>query len=129
MDASWALSNPPTSGRIDVMRKDPAKGGHSVAVVVGNGMAPFEFAVACEVFGVDRSDLGVPWYRFMVCAAEPPPVRTEVGFTIDAPHGLADLRRADTIVVPAIYDAKHDAPPALLDALRAAHHRGARILS
>src|SRR3954449_9301171 len=111
------------------MRKDPAKRRHTVAVVIGNGMAPFEFAVACEVFGYDRSDLGVPWYRFLVCAADPPPVRTSVGFTIDTPHGLADLRRADTIVVPAIYDEDEEPPAALLDALRAAHRRGARLLS
>jgi transcriptional regulator GlxA family with amidase domain len=39
---------------------------------------------------------------------------------------LAALRRADTIVVPACSD---DPPPALLDALRRAHRRGARILS
>src|SRR3954465_8850950 len=111
------------------MRKDPAKRGHTVAVVIGNGMAPFEFAVACEVFGYDRSDLGVPWYRFLVCAADPPPVRPSTGFTIDTPHGLADLRRADTIVVPAIYDEDDEPPAALLEALRAAHRRGARLLS
>src|SRR5437763_1475328 len=111
------------------MRKDPAKTRHTVAVVVGNGMAPFEFAVACEVFGYDRSDLGVPWYKFLVCAAEPTPVRTSVGFTIDTPHGLADLRRADTIIVPAIYGEDEEPPAPLLEALRAAHRRGARLLS
>src|SRR5437763_6011131 len=100
----------------------------TVAVVVTNGVAPFELAVACEVFGIDRSYLGVPWYRFLVCAAEPPPVKTSIGFTIDTPYALADLRRADTIVVPAC-DCIDAPPPALLDALRRAHRRGARILS
>ena len=70
-------------------------------MVVCNGVSPFEFAVACEVFGSDRSDLGVPWYRFLVCAAQPPPITTQAGFTISTAHGLEGLRRADTIVVPA----------------------------
>ena len=31
---------------------------HTVATVVVDGANPFEFAVACEVFGIDRSELG-----------------------------------------------------------------------
>jgi transcriptional regulator GlxA family with amidase domain len=105
---------------------------HSVAAVVCHGVAPFELAVACEVFGIDRSDLGVPWYRFSVCAAEPPPIRASVGgFTIDTPYGLDEVVRADTVVVPAWGADRLDEepPPGLLDALRTAHARGARILS
>ncbi|HEV7861631.1 MAG TPA: helix-turn-helix domain-containing protein [Acidimicrobiia bacterium] len=88
-------------------------------------------AVPCEVFGIDRSELGVPWYRHRICAAEPPPVRSSQGFTIDTPYGLDDVVRADTVVVPAWGAAQLDGepPPALLDALRTAHRRGARILS
>jgi transcriptional regulator GlxA family with amidase domain len=100
----------------------------TVATVIGNGMSPFEFAVACEVFGYDRSELGVPWYRFLVCAAEPPPIRTEVGFTIDTPHRLDALARADTIIIPPL--PSNPAPtPELLSALRSAHRRGARLMS
>ena len=47
---------------------------HTVAAVAFDGLAPFELAVACEVFGIDRSDLGVPWYRFFVCSVEDRPV-------------------------------------------------------
>jgi transcriptional regulator GlxA family with amidase domain len=101
---------------------------HTVAAVIFDDLAPFELSVACEVFGFDRSDLGVPWYRFMVCAVEDRPVRTEVGFQIDTPYRLKDLRRADTIVVPA-GGRRGETEPELLDALRAAHRRGARIMS
>lgn len=104
---------------------------HTVATVIAHGVAPFEMAVPCEVFGIDRSELGVPWYRHLVCAAEEPPIRSSQGFTIDTPHGLDDVVRADTIVVPA-WGTQHfdsEPPPALVDALRAAHRRGARILS
>jgi transcriptional regulator GlxA family with amidase domain len=108
------------------MQKKTAK---TVAAVVLHGVAPFELAVACEVFGIDRSELGVPWYRFLVCAAEPPPIRTSVGFTIDTPHGLEGLREADLIVVPPGQGESDSPPAALLDELRRAHDRGARIMS
>jgi transcriptional regulator GlxA family with amidase domain len=121
----------PGSGRIDTVQKKAAKKTrrHTVAAVVFNGVSAFEFAVACEVFGVDRSvDVGFPWYRFLVCAADPSPVTAKAGFTIGTTHGLEALRRADTILVPAAGDeAEHNEE--LLDALRRAHKRGARILS
>lgn len=104
---------------------------HAVATVICHGVAPFEMAVPCEVFGIDRSELGVPWYRHMICAAEDPPIRSSQGFTIDTPYGLEEVGKADTVVVPAWGAAQLDdePPPALLDALRSAHRRGARILS
>ena len=61
---------------------------HTVATVICHGVAPFEMAVPCEVFGIDRSELGVPWYRHRICAAEAPPIRSSQGFTIDTPYGL-----------------------------------------
>jgi transcriptional regulator GlxA family with amidase domain len=101
---------------------------HLVAAVVFEGVSPFEFAVACEVFGIDRSaDVGAPWYRFVVCAAEPSPVTAKTGFTIGTPHGLEALKRADSILIPAAGNAEHN--EALLEALRRAHKRGARIMS
>jgi len=95
---------------------------------VSHGLSPFEFAIACEVFGIDRSDLGVPWYRFLVCAAEQPPIVTAAGFSIDGVRGVQALRSADTIVVP-VSHRDNDVPAALIDALQRAHRRGARILS
>jgi transcriptional regulator GlxA family with amidase domain len=102
-----------------------------VATVICHGVAPFEMAVPCEVFGIDRSELGVPWYRHRICAAETPPIRSSQGFTIDTPYGLDEVVRADTVIVPAwgVGQLDEDPPPALLDALRTAHRRGARILS
>ena len=104
---------------------------HTVATVICHGVAPFEMSVPCEVFGIDRSELGVPWYRHLVCAAEDRPIRSSQGFTIDTPNGLEEVLKADTVVVPAWGAAQldQDPPPALIDALQAAHRRGARILS
>jgi transcriptional regulator GlxA family with amidase domain len=103
--------------------------GHTVAALVYEGLSPFELGVACEVFGLDRSDLVSPWYRFQVCAATPGPLSTVTGFTIDAPHGLREIRRADTVVVPGWTGINEPIPDDVLDALRAAHRRGARMMS
>ncbi len=103
---------------------------HVVAVLVAHGVHPFELSVACEVFGVDRSDLADPWYGFRVVAGEGAPVRTSVaGVTIGTPWRLDDLDAADTIVVPAWQDQRGRPSEAILDALRAAQARGARIIS
>jgi transcriptional regulator GlxA family with amidase domain len=103
---------------------------HTVVVLAGDGVPEFEFAVACEVFGYDRSNLtsGRPWYRFLIAAATPG-ARTRHGLIIDTRHGLDALSRADTIVVPPWDDAVTAFPDDVLDALRRAHRRGARILS
>jgi transcriptional regulator GlxA family with amidase domain len=98
----------------------------TVAMPIAHGLSVLEFGIASDVFGFDYSDLGVPWYRLAVCSAVPPPARTPFGYGIDAPFGLAPLRRADTIVVPPTHAPY---PPELLDALRAAHRRGARLVS
>jgi AraC family transcriptional regulator, transcriptional activator FtrA len=73
--------------------------------------------------------LGVPWYDFKVCAADPPPLRTVTGFTIDTRYGLDELAEADTIIVPGWSDPAHEPSAALVEALRAAYDWGARIAS
>lgn len=108
------------------MRKDAAR--HRVVALAYDGVHPFELAVPCEVFGIDRSYLGVPWYRFSVAALTPGPVRTSVGFTIETEHDLRALDRADTIVIPG-WEYEAEPPERLLSALNRAHRRGARILS
>lgn len=102
---------------------------HTVALIVFDQVPPFEMAVPCEVFGIDRSDMGVPNYRLIVCAAEEGPLRTKVGFGIEAPYGLSDLHEAQTVVLPAWRDIEEAPPRALLEALRQSYRRGARIVS
>jgi transcriptional regulator GlxA family with amidase domain len=102
---------------------------HTVALVVFDRIPAFEMAVPCEVFGTDRSGAGLPNYRLMVCAIEPGPLRTVGGITIEAPLDLAELRQADTVVVPAWRDPDEVPPGGLLEALRECHRRGARIAS
>jgi transcriptional regulator GlxA family with amidase domain len=103
---------------------------HVVAMAVTAAIPVFEFAVPCEVFGVDRADLANPWYELRLCAAGPGPLRTTMGLRIDTPYGLDDLLAADTVLVPACARMTQREPPMpLVDALRRAHASGARIAS
>ncbi|OZE95728.1 MULTISPECIES: helix-turn-helix domain-containing protein [Nocardiaceae] len=101
----------------------------------------FEMGVACEVFGFDRSDEGLPTYDFSLIAGVAEPIRSRFGYTIDVPYDLSQLDHADLIVIPA--GGTHLAPDGsalcnaelddtlepLLDKLRAAVARGAKVAS
>ncbi len=100
-----------------------------VALAVTEGAPIFEVAIPCEVFGRPRRDLADPWYDFQVCAEEPGRTRTGTGFVAATSHGLGELEAADTVIVPACANVHAGAPPALVDAVRKAHERGARIAS
>src|SRR3712207_309090 len=95
----------------------------NVAVPVCHGTSPFELGVICEVFGIDRSESGLPTYDFALVAVDEPPIRSKSGFTIDTPYRLDRLAEADLIAVPAWPDDTH-APEPLLQALRDAVARG-----
>jgi transcriptional regulator GlxA family with amidase domain len=103
---------------------------NNVAVALLDGVHPFELGVLCEVFGLDRSDEGLPVYDFAVASAEGPTLRTHAGFTVSVSHGLERLEEADLIAVPAGESyLRREYPAELLDALRRAADRGARVLS
>jgi AraC family transcriptional activator FtrA len=102
---------------------------HRIAIPVTAGLPLFEMAVPCEVFG-PRQDFAVPWwYEVQLCAAGDGPVRTAEGLLFDGAPGLRELAEADTVIIPACADIQDDPPPALLEALRTAYNRGARIAS
>jgi AraC family transcriptional activator FtrA len=104
--------------------------GHLVAAIVGSRVAPFELGVAHEVFGLDRSEYADPWYRFRVIGAFGPTIPvTDGDWAITTPYTLADLAEAQTIIVPVWPERTEPAPPEVLDALVAAHRRGARLVS
>ncbi len=102
---------------------------HTIATIAYDAVNPFELAVATEVFGVERPEIGVRWYRFLVCAAEPRPIQTSAGWLITTPSSLAQVVEADTVIVPSSRPAVVPVSDALLDALRTAYRRGARLVS
>ena len=100
----------------------------TVSVLVLDGLAPFEFGVICEVFGIDRSADGVPNFDFKVCGPEPgKPVRMSVGASLIPDHGFADLVSADLVAIPAIAGGNY--PEEALDAIRRAAASGSMILT
>ncbi|MEA2684518.1 MAG: hypothetical protein QOK05_2846 [Chloroflexota bacterium] len=101
----------------------------NIAVALTDRVSVFELGVVCEVFGIDRTDVGVPAFDFAVCATGGTPVRTGSGFTIDTPYRIDRLAEADLICVPAWNDIDEVPSPELVDALRAAVDRGARVMS
>ncbi len=103
---------------------------HRVAVLAYDGMAPFEFGVVVEVFGLPRPELEIAgWYALDVCAETPGrPLRALGGFSIIAEHGLGVLAAADTIVIPGA-NVHGEPSPALAEAVRAARGRVVSICS
>ncbi len=102
---------------------------HLVVALAYDRLCTFEFGCTVELFALERPELGVDWYEFAVCAIEPGPIRAMGGITVQASFDLTLLERADTIVIPGWRDAAEAPPEALLEQLRAAHARGARLCS
>ena len=100
----------------------------NVVAVAYDGLAPFELGVLCEAWGVDRSDDGIANFDFAVCAPRPGRVSTTNGFGLDVEHGLDRADEADLVTVPAMA-LDRPVPAPVLEALRRAYDRGARLLS
>ncbi len=102
---------------------------HSRVIALAyEGFASFEFAVVLELFGRSRPEFP-QWYDFEVCALDPPPVRGTAGFLIDGRHDISMLDDADTIIIPGWCDGEVLPSDELIERLRAAYDRGARLLS
>lgn len=102
---------------------------HRVVALAYDRLCTFEFGCTVELFGLQRPELRVDWYRFEVCALEPGPIRAAGGVELRVERGLAALDDADTIVIPGWRDIDERPPEALLDRIRAADARGARLCS
>lgn len=91
----------------------------SVAVPLIDGVAPFEFGLLCEVFGVDRTEEGVPLIDFRVCGELPDePVPTNVrGVSITPEHGFDALQSVDLVALPAAR-VREEYPEKLIKALK-----------
>ena len=104
-----------------------------VSVVLVDPIAVFEFGVAVEVFGLDRSEDGVPAFDFRVCAERPGvPMQTKniSPFTITATHGLDAVAGSDLVIAAATLVREPDEyPTAVLEAFRDAYAGGATLLS
>ena len=104
---------------------------HGVAILAYDGLCTFEFGIAVEVFGLPRPEFDFPWYDATIVAVDAGPMRALGGISVTAQRSLEALAdpAIDTLIIPGWRSREAPPPAALLDALRAAHGRGVRIVS
>jgi AraC family transcriptional regulator, transcriptional activator FtrA len=102
---------------------------NKVAVLLYHRVALFEFGVINEVFGLDRTDDGVPAFEFLICSPEPGvPLDIGNGAFVVPPHALSECLDADLVAIPG-GSTDPDFPPEVLDALRTVVDNGGRVLT
>jgi len=100
-----------------------------VAVIIYDQIGAFTLGVALEVFGRALPDEGYPGYDVSIVSAEGRSVTAFGGMRISATAGMAELRQARLILIPA-WRSNHERPPEkLLSELRRAAARGAILVS
>jgi transcriptional regulator GlxA family with amidase domain len=97
---------------------------HRVAVLVLEGAKPLDVGIPAQVFTTRAS---MP-YEVRVCGAAPGLVTGADGLSYHVAHGLEALVWADIVFIPGYRLPGRDDPPRpVVDALVAAHERGARL--
>ncbi|SEH02663.1 Transcriptional regulator GlxA family, contains an amidase domain and an AraC-type DNA-binding HTH domain [Nonomuraea solani] len=93
----------------------------------------YELGIATAVFGVAHTDLANPWYDLRLCGPRPGTSSSVPGFTLNAPYGLDELEKVDTVIVPVVPESymrgDRALPEELIGALQRAGARGARMVS
>ncbi|GAC67653.1 helix-turn-helix domain-containing protein [Gordonia soli] len=102
----------------------------TVAVLLhGKRVSLFEFGVVNEVFGLDRTEDGVPSFDFRICSPEPGvPLSIGNGAQVVPPYGLDACLNADLVAIPG-GSTDDDFAPEVLDTLRQVVANGGRILT
>lgn len=102
---------------------------NSVGVLLHGDVALFEFGVVYEVFGLDRTDDGVPAFDFRVASPEPgSSLRVGNGVSVQTSHALADCLDVDLLAIPGGSTSGQYAPE-VLDTVRGVINNGGRVLT
>jgi transcriptional regulator GlxA family with amidase domain len=100
---------------------------HRIAIVAVEGVVAFDLATPSEVFGRVRLPTGRPGYQIRVCALSE---EVDAGaFHLRVHHGIEELNRADTIILPGISDINLPLPQKVLRAVQKAARAGTRVAS
>ena len=100
---------------------------HVVAVVAFDGVVLGDLASACDIFGLARTKDGRAAYEVRVCSESADVESLHVALRV--PWRLSSLARANTVIVPGVYDIDRPISAAVLRAVRRAADRGARVAS
>lgn len=98
---------------------------HRVAVLVRDGVYPFELGIPARIFGAADER-----YEVVLCSVDGGPVETNAGFSVTPQHGPEAIVAADTTIVAPIDPSRltRDLPPDVLEVL-ARRRPGSRIAS
>lgn len=102
----------------------------TVGILAVEPLSLFEFSIGAEIFGIDRTEQGMPAFELRVCALDPDrPVRTKhtAGIAVYASHGLGGLDGCDLVMIGATPETLPD-QGAVTEALVRAHAGGATLL-
>ncbi len=111
-------SKPPSTGKRPLL-----------ALVAYDGLRTFEYSIAADVFAADRAYMAANWHRCIVVTADRGRLRGVGGVEVRADAPFDAIHGAHTIVVPGWRDVDEVPPARMLDALRRAYKRRARIVS
>lgn len=98
---------------------------HRIVVLLLEDVLPLDLGIPLQVFG--REEL--PHYSVSTASLGGLPVGMLGGTSVAPSAGLEALESADTVIVPGHARAENPQPTEVLDALRSAHARGARLVS
>lgn len=102
---------------------------HRVAILCFDGLVAFDVTAPAQAFMLAARPDGKPHYEVTVCSVDGDPVRTTSGFDLAPSAGPAVLGGAETVVLPGYANILAPPPEEVLDAIRAAAARGARLMS
>ncbi|MEU3461934.1 helix-turn-helix domain-containing protein [Streptomyces sp. NPDC006733] len=97
----------------------------TVAAYTPPGVGMLAVGIVTEVFGPHGP--AAPGFDFALCSDRPGPVSTDLGVPLSIPYGLDRLAAADLVIALPWADFRTPPPPAVLEALSAAHERGALV--
>jgi len=90
-------------------------------------MSPLEYAIAIECFARSDPELGENWYELSIVALDEGAAAGDPRFRVSEDAGL--IAQAGTIIAPGWIPMDSPVPEELVDLVRTAHGRGARIVS